>query len=59
VRAQTRARRRRAQAAERAKVLERLSRWKGPQLQQLLELFDLPTPSAGTKVWCVVWCGLC
>lgn len=38
------------QEAERPKLLERLGKWKGEALQQLLDVFDLPTPSKGTKV---------
>jgi len=39
------------QEVERAKLLERLGKWKGEALQQLLDVFDTPTPSKGTKVW--------
>jgi hypothetical protein len=38
------------QEAERPKLLERLGKWKAEALQQLLDVFDLPTPSKGTKV---------
>lgn len=39
-----------AQEAERAKLLEKLGKYTAPALQQLLDVFDLPTPSRGTKV---------
>ena len=31
-------------------MLEKLGKFMGPALQQLLDIFDLPTPSRGTKV---------
>lgn len=38
------------QEVERPKMLERLGKWQAGALQELLDLFDLPTPSKGTKV---------
>jgi hypothetical protein len=38
------------QEAERTKLQERLGKWQVAALQQLLDVFDLPKPSSGTKV---------
>lgn len=35
---------------DRPKMLERLGKWQVAALQQLLDIFDLPTVSKGTKV---------